>query len=54
MTKKQKYKLDLAVEEIQAALKYEKTSEPKIILTWIRVAGNYCHEIADEIAERKD
>lgn len=54
MTKKQIYKLELAIESIQDSIAYEKVSTPKIISTWLRVAATYCREIADEIAEVKD
>jgi hypothetical protein len=54
MTKEQIYKLEQALELIQDSIGYEKISRPKIISTWLRVAGNYCREIASEIAEVKD
>jgi len=27
---------------------------PKVISTWLRVAGDYCHQVAQEILEDKD
>lgn len=54
MTKKQIYKLELAIESIQDSIAYEKVSTPKIISTWLRIAATYCQEIANEIAEGKD
>ena len=25
--------------------------DPKVIATWLRVAGDYCHQVADEVIE---
>jgi hypothetical protein len=51
MTEDQIQKLEQTLELIHASLKYEKITRPKIIKIWIKAAGNYCREVADEIAD---
>lgn len=51
MTKNQIQKLEQALELIQISLEYEKISRPKIVKIWVKLAGNYCREVADEITD---
>lgn len=50
MTPEQAHKLIQASELIDGAVDKE-SDDPKVISTWLRVAGDYCLEVADGVME---
>ena len=48
MTDEQRYKMEKAIELIKDVLTHDATNTA-ILATWLGVAGDYCHEVADEI-----
>ena len=48
MTDNQRYKLEQAIELIQDVLTHDATNTA-ILATWLGVAGDYCHEVAEDI-----
>jgi len=48
MTKEQKYKLARAISLIEESQRY-KGDNHKVLSTWLRVAGDYCQEVAEEV-----
>ena len=51
MNNRQTYRLEKAISLIEDALRLQNETPPKITSTWLRVAGNYCNEVAEELGK---
>lgn len=46
-----RYLLKKAIELIEDSLDPQTTSDPKVISTWLSVAGDYCKDAAESLKE---
>lgn len=53
MTNKQTYKLEKAIQNIEDALRLQNETNSRIMSVWIKVAGDYCYEVAEELGKEK-
>ena len=53
LLEEQRYKLNKAIDLISDSILRASRGEakPKIISTWLSVAGDYCHEIAEDLID---
>lgn len=51
LTDEQQYSLKRAIGLIEDSLNYEKNTSPKVLATWLSVAGDYCEDAVKTLKE---